>query len=77
MSKAIEPSNDLPVSQAVEPDVGKDLLTEILRKGARELLAQSVKQEVQEWLSERSGWWDERGRKLFVRNGHHQFNIAS
>ena len=46
VSKSIEPSNVLPVSQIVEPEVGKDLLSEILRKGARELLAQAVKQEV-------------------------------
>ena len=70
MSKVIEPSNVLSVSQVVEPGVGKDLLTEILRKGARELLAQAVEQEVQEWLSERSGLLDERGRNLVVRNGH-------
>ena len=70
MLKVIEPSNVLPVSQVVEPEVGKDLLTEVLRKGARELLAQAVEQEVQEWLGERSGLLDERGRKLVVRNGH-------
>ena len=70
VSKVIEPSNVLPVSQVVEPEVGKDLLTEILRKGARELLAQAVEQEVQEWLGERSGLLDERGRKQIVRNGH-------
>ena len=55
VTRVIEPSNVLPVSQVVETEVGKDLLTEILRKGARELLAQAVEQEVQEWLSERSG----------------------
>ena len=70
MSKVIEPSNVLPLPQVVEAEVGKDLLTEILRKGARELLARAVEQEVQEWLSERSGLMDERGRKLVVRNGH-------
>ena len=70
VSKVIEPSNVLPVSQVVEPEVGKDLLTEILRKGARELLAQAVEQEVQEWLGERSGLLDGRGRNLVVRNGH-------
>ena len=70
VSKVIEASNVLPVCQVVESEVGKDLLTEILRKGARELLAQAVEQEVQEWLSERSGLLNERGRKLVVRNGH-------
>ena len=63
VSKVIEALNILPVSPVVEPGGGKNLLTEILRKGARELLAQAVEQEVQEWLGERSGWLDERGRK--------------
>ena len=53
VSKVIEASNVLPVCQVVESEVGKDLLTEILRKGARELLAQAVEQEVQEWTSPR------------------------
>ncbi len=70
MSKVIDLSNVLPLSQVVEAEVGKDLLTEILRKGARELLAQAVELEVQEWLRERSSLLDERGRKLVVRNGH-------
>ena len=70
VSRVIEPSDVLPVSQVVEPVVGKDLLTEVLRNGTRGLLARAVEQEVQEWLSERSGLLDERGRKLVVRNGH-------
>lgn len=70
MSEAIKKSNDLPVSERSDPVLGTDLLTEVLRKGARELLAQAVEQEVQEWLSERSELRDEHGRKLVVRNGH-------
>ena len=70
MSKVIEASNVLPVSQVVEPGGGKDLLTEVLRKGARELSAQAVEQEVQDWLSERSGLLNDGGRDLVVRNGH-------
>lgn len=70
MSEAIKRPNDFPVSERSERAFGKDLLTEVLRKGARELLAQAVEQEVQEWLSERSGLRDEHDRKLVVRNGH-------
>ncbi len=70
MSEAIKRSNDFPVSERSEPALGKDLLTEVLRKGARELLAQAVEQEVQEWLGERSELRDEHGRKQVVRNGH-------
>jgi putative transposase len=70
MSEATKRSNEFPVSERSEPSFGRDLLTEVLRKGARELLAQAVEQEVQEWLSERSELRDEHGRKQVVRNGH-------
>lgn len=70
MSEAIKRPNDFRVSERSEPAFGKDLLTEVLRKGARELLAQAVEQEVQEWLGERSGLRDEQGRQQVVRNGH-------
>lgn len=70
MREANETLNVLPVSSNSEPGFGKDLLTEVLRKGARELLAQAVEQEVQEWLSERATLTDDRGRRQVVRNGH-------
>ena len=70
MSKVIETSNAWPLSPDSELGFGKDLLTEVLRKGARELLAQAVEQEVQEWLTERVNLTDERGRQRVVRNGH-------
>jgi transposase-like protein len=70
MRDANETLNVLPVSSIPEPGLGKDLLTDVLRRGARELLAQAVEQEVQEWLNERAALMDERGRRLVVRNGH-------
>lgn len=70
MSEVIETLDDSLVSPATEAGFGKDLLTEVLRKGARELLAQAVEQEVHEWLTARVGLTDERGRRLVVRNGH-------
>lgn len=51
MLEVIEALNDLSVSQAAEAGFGTDLLTEVLRKGACELLAQAIEQEVQEWLA--------------------------
>ncbi|MFH0824668.1 MAG: IS256 family transposase [Pseudomonadota bacterium] len=48
----------------------KDILTRILREGARTLLAQAVEAEVEEWIEARSGITDETGRKQVVRNGH-------
>ena len=70
MSEVIEASKVLPVSAELEPGFGKDLLTEVLRRGARELLAQAVKQEVQEWLTARAGLNDEHGPRLVVRKGY-------
>ena len=43
VSKVIELSSVLPVSQVVKPGVGKDLLTEVLRNLARELLSKRFK----------------------------------
>ena len=70
MSKVIETAKVLPLSQVSEPGFGQDLLTEVLRKGARDLLAQAVEQEVHEWLADRANLTDERGRQRVVRNGH-------
>jgi putative transposase len=58
------------VFPVVESGFGKDLLTEVLRKGARELLAQAVEQEVHEWLGARVDLIDDQGHRLVVRNGH-------
>ena len=45
MPEVIERSKVLPVSQFSAPGFVKDLLTEVLRKVARELLAQAIEQE--------------------------------
>ena len=72
MSKVIETLTDCPVSEAevLEPGFGQDLLTEVLRKGARELLAQAIDQEVREWIEQRTGLLNEQGRRQVVRNGY-------
>jgi putative transposase len=48
----------------------KDVLTDILRQGAQQLLAQAIEAEVQEWLEQRTECRDERGRQQVVRNGY-------
>jgi transposase-like protein len=48
----------------------RDVLTEILRRGAQDLLADAIKREVEEYLREREGLRDEGGRRLVVRNGY-------
>jgi transposase-like protein len=48
----------------------RDVLTELLRKGARELLADAIEEEVNDYLRERAGLRDEAGHQLVVRNGY-------
>jgi transposase-like protein len=51
-------------------DFQDDPLTEVLRTGARELLAQAVEAEVAAFLEVHATLVDERGRRRIVRNGH-------
>jgi len=48
----------------------RDLLTEVLRTGARTLLAQAVEAEVAEWIDSHADVTDEAGRRQVVRNGY-------
>jgi transposase-like protein len=47
-----------------------DPLTDVIRRGARTLLAQAVEAEVAQWIQERSHLLDDHGRRQVVRNGH-------
>jgi len=47
-----------------------DQLTEILRQGARTLLAQAVEAEVADFLAKHAGLKTENGRQRVVRHGH-------
>jgi putative transposase len=49
---------------------GQDVMTEILRAGAQRLLAETIQQEVEDWLSQRAHLRDEQGRHQVVRNGY-------
>ena len=51
-------------------DSSRDVLTEILRKGARDLLAGAIEEEVKDYLREREGLRDETGHQQVVRNGY-------
>jgi len=48
----------------------EDPLTELLQRGARQLLAQAVEAEVAAWVEARSEHRDEQGHRQVVRNGH-------
>jgi putative transposase len=47
-----------------------DVLTEVCRLGARQMLAQAIEAEVAAYLDARSGLQDEAGRQQIVRNGY-------
>ena len=49
---------------------GQDVLTEILRDGARRMLAEAVEAEVAAWIDDHAHLKDEAGRRQVVRNGH-------
>jgi transposase-like protein len=49
---------------------GQDVLTGLLREGARRLLAQAVEAEVTAYIEAHRDLRDDRGRRLVVRNGH-------
>ena len=53
-----------------QPDVVDDPLTEVLRAGARQLLAQAVELEVETFLAERAALKLPDGRARLVRHGH-------
>ena len=53
-------------------DGGSSLIDEIVRDGARRMLAAALEAEVDAYLAEFAGERDGTGRRLVVRNGHAQ-----
>ncbi|MEV7864295.1 IS256 family transposase [Streptomyces hirsutus] len=51
---------------------GSSLIDEIVREGARRMPAAALEAEVNAYIAELTDQRDERGRRLVVRNGHHQ-----
>lgn len=51
-------------------DISADPLTELLRNGARKLIAEAVEAELQELLDQYSGLPNQQGYHLVVRNGY-------
>ena len=52
------------------PASSKDALTEVLRHGAKRMLATAVEAEVATYIEEHEDLRDEEGHRLVVRNGH-------
>ena len=48
------------------------LIDEIVRDGARRMLAAALEAEVNQYIAELAAETDTAGRRLVVRNGHHQ-----
>lgn len=51
------------------PATSRDVLTELLRQGAQEMLATAIEAEVAEWITEREHLKNENGHRQVVRNG--------
>ena len=51
---------------------GRSLLDEIVRDGARQMLAAALKAEVAAYIDAHAGEVDENGHRLVVRNGYHR-----
>ena len=49
---------------------GQDVLTDLLRDGARRLLAEAIEAEVAAWIDAHAHLKDASGRRQVVRNGH-------
>src|SRR3954468_19772758 len=49
---------------------GQDVLTELLRDGARRMLAEAIEAEVAIWIDAHAHLRDQAGRRQVVRNGH-------
>src|SRR3954467_5404171 len=49
---------------------GQDVLTDLLRDGARRLLVQAIEAEVASWIDDHAHHKDDQGRRQVVRNGH-------
>jgi len=57
--------------QSTEPtETFHDALSELIRNGARQIIAQAVEAELQEFLTEYADRRDEQGRQAVVRNGY-------
>ena len=48
----------------------RDVLSEVLRAGAQQMLATAIEAEVSEWIAEREHLKNEQGHQQVIRNGH-------
>ena len=48
----------------------REVLSEVLRQGAQQMLATAIEAEVSEWIATHAHLRDEAGRRQVIRNGH-------
>jgi hypothetical protein len=48
------------------------LIDQLVREGARRMLAEALRSEVDDYIAQFAGERDEHGRRLVVRNGYHE-----
>ncbi|MFE5698988.1 transposase, partial [Streptomyces erythrochromogenes] len=58
-------------------ETGASLVDEIVREGARRMLAAALEAEVEQYIAELAGRRGEAGRRLVVRNGRHRPRTAT
>src|SRR5713226_10439732 len=63
---------DPPAGDDRPADGSSSLIDEIVREGARRMLAEALQAEVDAYIAQLAGERDENGRRLVVRNGYHQ-----
>src|SRR3954453_15695138 len=69
MLKVVQEDQQAHDSEAIE--AGRSLLDEIVRDGARAMLAAALQSEVAAYIEAHAEQLDEHGRRLVVRNGFH------
>jgi transposase-like protein len=55
---------------ALPESESRDVLSDVLRQGAQQMLAQAIEAEVTEWIETHAAVRDEQGHRQVVRNGH-------
>jgi len=70
MRQGNTPPLAFPLPSADPSGSARDVLTEILRQGAQDLLGQAVRDEVSRYLAERTDLVDAEGHQQVVRNGY-------
>ena len=72
---AVGQDNVIGLNNPGNPDGVADALTDLLRSGARQMLAAAVEVEIQEFVKRHQGLQDEQGCARIVRNGGVHFGV--